>query len=193
MKRIVSGLGLALVMAAAQAAQETYVVDEEHTFAYYEIDHVGFSTSRGRFDKTTGRIVLDRAARSGSVDITVDVGSLSTGVAELDKVLKGEGFFEADKYPRMTFRSSRMRFDGDRLVAVDGDLTIRDVTRPVTLEVGRFRCAMHPTYRRETCGADATAQVKRMEFGVSRFPKLLADDVKLVIQVEGYVPKPQQP
>jgi len=191
MKRIVAGIGLALAVAAAQAAPETYLVDEEHTFANYEIDHVGFSTSRGRFDKTTGRIVLDRAARTGSVDITVDVGSLNTGVPELDKILKGEGFFEAGKFPRMTFRSSRMRFEGDRLVAVEGDLTIRDVTRPVTLGVGKFRCAVHPTYRRETCGADATAQVKRLEFGVSRFPKLLADEVKLVIQVEGYVPKPQ--
>lgn len=191
MKRIMAGIGLALAVAAAQAAPETYLVDEEHTFTNYEIDHVGFSTSRGRFDKTTGRIVLDRAARTGSIDITVDVGSLNTGVPELDKILKGEGFFEADKYPRMTFRSSRMRFEGDQLVAVDGDLTIRDVTRPVTLSVGKFRCAVHPTYRRETCGADATAQVKRLEFGVSRFPKLLADEVKLVIQVEGYVPKPQ--
>ncbi len=191
MKRILAGIGLALAAAAAQAAPETYLVDEEHTFAYYEIDHVGFSTSRGRFDKTTGRIVLDRAARTGSVEIAIDVGSLSTGVPELDKILKGEGFFEADKYPRMTFRSSRMRFEGDQLVAVDGDLTIRDVTRPVTLSVAKFRCAVHPTYRRETCGADATAQVKRLEFGVSRFPKLLADEVKLVIQVEGYVPKPQ--
>jgi polyisoprenoid-binding protein YceI len=191
MKRIVAGIGLALAVVAAQAAPETYLVDEEHTFANYEIDHVGFSTSRGRFDKTTGRIVLDRAARTGSIDITIDVGSLSTGVPELDKVLKGEGFFEADKYPRMSFRSSRMRFEGDQLVAVDGELTIRDVTRPVTLSVGRFRCTVHPTYRRETCGADATAQVKRLEFGVSRFAKLLADDVKLVIQVEGYVPKPQ--
>lgn len=191
MKRILTGIGLALAVGAAQAAPETYLVDEEHTFAYYEIDHVGFSTSRGRFDKTTGRIVLDRAARTGSVEIAIDVGSLSTGVPELDKILKGEGFFEADKHPRITFRSSRMRFEGDQLVAVDGDLTIRDVTRPVTLSVARFRCAVHPTYRRETCGADATAQVKRLEFGVSRFPKLLADEVKLVIQVEGYVPKPQ--
>jgi polyisoprenoid-binding protein YceI len=191
MKRILAGIGLALAAAAVQAAPDTYLVDEEHTFAYYEIDHVGFSTSRGRFDKTTGRIVLDRAARTGSVEIAIDVGSLSTGVPQLDKILKGEGFFESDKYPRMTFRSSRMRFDGDQLVAVEGELTIRDVTRPVTLSVAKFRCAMHPTYRRETCGADATAQVKRLEFGVSRFPKLLADDVKLLIQVEGYVPKPQ--
>jgi polyisoprenoid-binding protein YceI len=191
MERIAAGLGLALAALTAHAAPETYLVDEEHTFTHYEIDHVGFSTSRGRFDKSAGKFVLDRAERSGSVDITVDVNSVSTGVPELDKILKGEGFFEADKYPRMTFRSSRMRFDGERLVAVDGDLTIRDVTRPVTLNVSTFRCAVHPTYRRQTCGADASVQIKRLEFGVSRFPKLLADDVKLLIQIEGYVPKPQ--
>ena len=184
-------IALVAVAGTAAAAPETYVIDEEHTFAYYEIDHVGFSTSRGRFDRTRGRIVLDRAARTGAAEITIDAGSVSTGVPQLDTVLRGEGFFETGKFPSMTFRSDQFRFEGDRLVAVAGQLTIRDVTRPVTLTVTSFRCAMHPTYKRETCGADATASVKRQEFGVSRFPKLLVDDVKLLIQVEGYIPKPQ--
>jgi len=177
---------LALCTAApALADLETYSIDPNHTFPAYEIGHFNYSFQRGRFNKTSGKIQLDIAAKTGSAFITMDVASVSTGVPKLDEVLQSPDFFDLAKYPQITFRSTDLVFDGDRVTAARGDLTIHGVTRPVTLQVAYFRCAMHPMLtKQKVCGADLTGTIKRSDFDMRKFLPSLADDVLLRINVE---------
>ncbi|KPK73146.1 MAG: polyisoprenoid-binding protein [Acidithiobacillales bacterium SM23_46] len=164
----------ALLAGAAVAAPETYTIDPRHTFPSFEVNHLGFSTQRGRFNSTSGTIVLDRAARSASVEVSIDVRSINTG---LDKL---------DKYPKINFKSTHARFEGDKLVALDGDLTMRGVTRPVTLTMSSFYCGMHPILKKPACGADAMTMIKRSDYGINYALPAVGDDVKLLIQVEAH-------
>lgn len=168
----------------AAAAADTYAVDGGHTFPTFEYKHLGFSTMRGRFDKTSGTIALDAAKKSGSADITIDVGSVSTGVAKLDEHLKSGDFFDAAKYPTITFKSSDFRFEGDTLTAVAGDLTIHGVTRPVTLAVSSLTCKDHPMKKVPSCGGDASATIKRSDFGIDKYVPAVSDEITLHIGIE---------
>ncbi|NTV10566.1 MAG: YceI family protein [Zoogloea sp.] len=176
-------LGAALSLPAV-AAPESYTIDSAHTFPSYEVRHLGFSVQRGRFNSTSGKVVLDRAARTGSVDVKIDAASISTGNPALEKHLRSEEFFGVDKYPVISFKSTAMKFDGDKLASVEGNLTMHGVTRPVTLAVTDFRCAPHPMAKRDACGADAVTTVKRTDFGVSYAVPAVADEVKLILNIE---------
>lgn len=168
------------------AGEALYVVDPSHTFPHFEISHMGFSNHHGRFDKTTGWILLDRATRSGSMEIKIDADSIDTGDAKLEKRLRDEDFFFTERYPTITFRSTRMKFDGERLVTVEGELSIRDATKPVTLNVTAFRCGPHPVpvMKSELCGANAETTINRQDFGVSAYPGLIGNRVRLTLQIE---------
>ena len=167
-------------------AADSYTIDPNHTHPSYEISHFGWSTQRGRFDRASGKITLDRAAKMGSVDVLIEVASISTGVAKLDEHLKSEDFFNAAKFPTIAFKSKSVHFSGDKPASVDGELTILGVTRPVTLTVNAFQCAPNPFVKKEACGADATATIKRSEFGIKTYLPGLGDDVKLLINVEAF-------
>jgi polyisoprenoid-binding protein YceI len=182
MRKWIAALALALSSLLAQAAD--YTIDPDHTHPTFEVSHLGYSTYRGRFDKTSGTLSYDPAAKTGSADVTVDVASVSTGVAKLDDHLKTDEFFDAAKYPTITFKSTRFRFEGDKLTAVDGDLTIHGTTRPVTLKVSQVTCKPHPMLKTPMCGADAEAKIKRSDFGVKAFLPLIGDEVTLRLQVE---------
>lgn len=183
--RRAAGALVAAALAAPAFAAETYTIDSKHTFPSFEISHLGFSTQRGRFNGTTGKIVLDQAAKSGSVDVSIDTASVDTGLEALEKHLRGEDFFNSAKFPTMTFKGNRMRFEGDRLVAVDGEFTMLGVTKPVTLKVDNFRCAMHPLAKKPACGADASTVIRRSEFGLTKYPApVLGEEVKVLIQIE---------
>lgn len=174
-----------LFSAPALAQMETYVIDATHTFPSFEIGHLGFSTQRGRFNNTTGKVMLDMTARTGAVEVVIDTNSIDTGLEALEKVLRDPDWFAVAQHPTMTFKGDRLRFEGDRLVGVDGNLTLRGVTRPVSLKVEHFRCAMHPLRKKPACGADASASVKRSEFGMVKFPApIVGEDVKIAIQIE---------
>ena len=175
-----------LVAGTAQAAPETYTIDSTHTFPSFEINHLGFSTQRGRFNKTTGNIVLDRAAKKASVDITIDTNSISTGFEKLENHLRSEDFFNTAKFPTITFKSTGAKFEGDKLAAVSGNLTMHGVTKPVTLAVTAFHCGMNPVYKKDACGADAEATLKRSDFGINYALPAVSDQVKLLIQIEGH-------
>ena len=169
----------------AALAADTYQIDNEHTFPSFEIRHIGWSTFRGRFDSTSGTITLDRATKTGAADVTIDVDSISTGVEKLDAELKSAGFFDAATYPKITFKSGAFRFKGDKLVAMTGDLTMHGVTRPVTLTVDSFACKQHPFKKVPACGADASARIRRSDWGISKYPpEIIADEVTLRIEVE---------
>lgn len=173
-----------LVAGTAWAAPESYTIESSHTFPSFEVNHLGFSTQRGRFNKTTGSIVLDRAARTASVDITIDANSIDTGFEKLEAHLRNEDFFDTARHPTITFKSNGARFKGDRLASVTGNLTMRGVTRPVTLTVTAFHCGPNPVFKKDACGADAVATIKRSDFGINYALPAVGDEVRLLIQVE---------
>lgn len=179
-------LALAAVTAPALAAPAGYTIDPNHTFPVFEVDHLGFSTQRGRFNKTSGRITLDTAARQGSVDVTIDAASIDMGFAKWNDNMRGENYFNTDAHPTITFKADRLVFDGERPVSAEGSLTMLGVTKPVTLSINRFRCAPHPLNKRETCGADVVATLKRSEFGMTKYIPSVGDDVRLLIAVEAF-------
>lgn len=179
-------VAMALTAGVASAAPESYTVDPNHTFPSFEISHLGFSTQRGRFNDTRGRITLDRQARSASAEITIDASSIDTGLDKLEAHLRKPDFFDVEKHPHITFKSTGARFDGDVLAALEGELTMHGQTRPVTLTITKFRCGVHPMNKKSVCGADATTTIKRSDFGMKYGLPVIGDEVKLFIQVEAH-------
>lgn len=180
---------LALLLAAgvsisATAAPETYVIDGAHTYPRFEYSHFGYSNQISRFDKTSGTIVLDRAAHTGSVDVVIDTTSVDSGFPVFNGHLQGEDFFDTKKYPTITFKSSKLHFNGDKLGSVDGNLTIKGITRPVTLEVTSFQCMLHPMLKKDACGANAVTKIKRTDFNNGKYAPYVGDEVTLTIAVE---------
>lgn len=173
-----------LLTAGAAAAADTYTIDPNHTYPSFEADHFGISTWRGKFDKSRGTVVLDRAAKTGSIDITVDTSSVDFGHAKMNEHARGKDLFNVEKYPTATFKSTAIRFDGDRPVAADGEFTMLGVTKPLTLAINKFKCIQHPMLKREVCGADASATFNRADFGMTYGLPAFSPEVKLAIQVE---------
>ncbi|MGZ5032860.1 MAG: YceI family protein [Usitatibacter sp.] len=186
MKRLTLVTFLVALLGAQSAAAEleTYTVDPAHTRPTYEVSHFGYSMQRGRFNKTSGKITLDIAAKKGSADIVVDTASVDSGVPKLDEHLRSEDFFNAARNPQITFKSNSFAFEGDRVKSATGDLTMNGVTRPVTLTATVFQCAPHPMNKRKQCGADLITTVKRSDFGMKYGLPVLGDDVTLRIPVE---------
>ena len=185
---VAATMALALAIAAGRAAAEdTYTIDPVHSQPTFEVRHMGFSLQRGSFGKATGKVTLDRAAKKGSVEVTIDTTSIKTIDPKLDTLVKSEDFFNVAKYPTMTFKSTSLTFDGDRLVGLDGELTLLGVTKPVTLKVANDVCGENPFNKKAMCGAEATTTIKRSEWGMKYgIPKAVGDDVKLMIPVEAY-------
>ncbi len=181
---VVSACALSAVSAAAFAAPETYNIDPAHTFPRFEYNHFGYSNQQHRFDRTSGKIILDRAAKTGSVDVTIDAKSVNTGYALFNGHIQGEDYFNTDKFPAITFKSTAVKFDGDKPVAVDGNLTIKGVTKPVTLTVTNFHSMPHPMLKKDALGANAVAKVKRSEFNMGKYAPSVGDEVTLNIAVE---------
>jgi polyisoprenoid-binding protein YceI len=184
MNKIIALILAAGVSLSAAAAPETYVIDGSHTFPRFEYSHFGYSNQISRFDKTSGKIVLDRAAKAGSVDVVIDTASVDTGFPLFNGHIQGEDFFDTKKFPTITFKSSKLHFAADKLRAVDGNLTIKGITKPVTLEVSSFHCMLHPLLKKDACGADAVTKIKRSEFNNGKFAPYVGDDVTLTIAVE---------
>ena len=184
MKTIALVVALSAFSAAAIAAPETFNIDAGHTAPRFEYTHFGYSNQQHRFDKTSGKIVLDRAAHTGSVDVTIDTTSVNTGLALFNGHIQGPDFFDTAKYPVITFKSSKVKFDGDKPVAVEGDLTIKGVTKPVTLTVTHFQSMPHPMLKKDAIGANASAKVKRSEFNMGKFAPAVSDEITLTIAVE---------
>jgi len=177
---------LAAVFASSTAfAADTYKIDPNHTYPSFEADHFGgLSVWRGKFDKTEGTIVVDRAAKSGTVDITIDATSLDFGHAKMNEHAKSAEIFDTTKYPTATYKG-KLVFKGDVPTSVNGELTLHGVTKPVTLTINQFKCIQHPMLKREVCGADASATFNRADFGVDYGVKMgFKPEVKLAIQVE---------
>ena len=165
-------------------APETYNVDSTHTFARFSYSHFGMSTQLSRFNTTSGTIVLDKAAKTGSVDVVIDTKSVDSGFAVFNGHLQGEDFLDTAKFPTATFKSTKVVFEGDKPTAVEGNLTIKGITKPVTLKVTSFLNQAHPMLKKDAIGADATVTVKRTEFNAGKYAPYVGDDVTITLSVE---------
>jgi len=169
----------------AVAAPDNYTVDPAHTYPSIEFSHMGLSVWRGKFNKTSGKVVLDRAARSGTVEVSIDVSSINFGLAAMDEKARSDDFFDTDKFPTATYKG-KINFAGDKPKTVDGQITIRGVSRPATLNIELFNCMPHPMLKKEVCGADAEGEINWSEYGMklSQYGQGDAGKVHLRIQVE---------
>lgn len=183
--KLIKLFALTFVAATPIAFAETYNIDPSHTYPSFETDHMGISVWRGKFTKTTGTFTLDKKAKHGSIDIVIDVDSIEMGHKKLDEHVKGPDFLNTQKFPTATYKSSMIKFAGDKPVAVMGELTLMGVTKPVMLNINKFKCIMHPMLKREVCGADASGEFKRTDFGMTKYSPPFDPVIKLAIQVEG--------
>lgn len=172
------------MFAVAAAAEENYRIDPLHTATTFSVSHLGLSKQRGSFGKTTGTVTLDRAAKRGAIDVTIDASTVTSGSPSREMLLKGEDYFNVAQFPMITFKSTNVRFDGDGVVGAEGELTMRGVTRPVSLTVADFKCAVHPATRKPACGAEVTASVKRSEFGMVKNQASTGDEVRIEVAIE---------
>lgn len=188
MKKL-SQLSAALILATAAAAPalaapETYVLDGTHSYPRFSYSHFGYSTQLSRFNKTTGKVVFDKVAKTAAVDIVIDAKSVDTGYPTFNEHIQGEDFLDTAKYPTATFKSTKVVFEGDKPVSIDGNLTLKGVTKPVTLTVTSFQAMPHPMLKKDAIGANAWVVVKRSEFNAGKYAPYVGDDVRIDIAVE---------
>jgi len=185
---VLAAAALAAAFAApAFAAPVTYNLDPGHTYPSFETDHFGgVSVWRGKFTKSGGTVVLDREAKTGTVDVTIDASSIDTGNAALDKHVRSAEMLNVEQFPTATYKGTSIRFEGDRPVEVIGQFTLHGVTKPLNLKIDSFKCFQNPMLKREVCGADAKAEFNRADFGVD-YGKSYGFKMatRLQIQVEG--------
>ena len=186
MKTTIAIFALSAALAAPAFAADSYTVDPNHTFPVFEVNHLGFSNQRGRFNRSAGKITLDLAAKKGSVELIIDTTSLDMGFDAWNKHLAADGFFNSEKFPTMSFQSDRLVFDGDKVVAAEGHFTLLGVTKPLRLTVNNFRCAQNPFSKKPMCGADVSASFRRSEFGMVKNIPAVGDEVKIISPVEAY-------
>ncbi len=185
MQKSLAALVVSLAAAApALAAPVTYTVDNTHTFPRFSYSHFGYSTQLSRFDTTRGSVVFDAAAKTGSVDITIDAKSVNTGYATFNEHIQGEDFLNTAKFPTSTFKSTKVIFKGDKPVKVEGNLTLKGVTKPVTLTVTSFQSMAHPMLKKPAIGANAFTVVKRSDFGAGKYAPYVGDEVRIDIALE---------
>ena len=175
----------ALFTGAAQAEMATYTIDPSHTFATFQISHFGASVNRGRLDKKEGTVQFDRAGKSGKVDVRFDTSSINSGTPAFDKHLKSADIFNAEQHPTMRFVSDKFVFDGDKVSAVEGQLTLLGKTQPLTLKANQFNCYQSPMLKREVCGGDFEGTLDRTAFGMDYGVQYGFDkNVKVIVQIE---------
>lgn len=184
MQKILFGAALALAAATtAHAAPVAYTIDPSHTYPSFEAPHMGISLWRGKFNQTSGKVTLDREARTGTVEIQIDAASIDFGHEKMNEHAREADFFNVAQFPQISYKGP-IQFKKGEPSAVAGELTLLGVTRPVKLELNSFKCIIHPFLKKEVCGADARAEFNRADFGMSKYADGEGGKVKLAIQVE---------
>ena len=185
MKTFVAAAVVLSALGAAQASSPIYTIEPTHTFVNFEVSHFGTSFNRGRWDKKEGTVQFDRAARTGRVELTIDMNSINSGVPQFDGHLKSKDFFNAAEHPTAKFVGDKFVFNGDKVAAVEGTLTMLGKSNPVTLKANQFNCYTNPIFKREVCGGDFEATIQRSQWGITYgLPVVAPDNVRQVIQVE---------
>lgn len=178
-------LAALLCVPLCAGATDHYTIDPLHTYSSFEYSHWGISTQRGRFDHNAGFIEFDPDSKTGKVLLEIEAGSISTGSDLFNSVMKSESFFDADHFQKIVFNSTRMIFDQDRLAQIEGTLTIKDITRPVTLEITQFSCRFILLYLRHACGANGYTKILRSDYRMDKYAPFVSDAVTLYFSVEG--------
>jgi len=187
MRGIISAVVFAVLPVSVMAAAESFTVDPDHTFPNFTIDHLGFSTMHGRFGQTSGKLTVDQAKHTGSVDVVIDAASVDTGFNKRNDHLRSPDFLNAKEFPEITYKSTKVTINKDSSAVVEGNLTIAGVTKPVTLNVKRMKCGinpMDPKKQQYRCGFDADAKIKRSDFGVKFGLPAIGDDMAIDLEVE---------
>jgi polyisoprenoid-binding protein YceI len=174
-----------LAAGSAHAQSASYAIDPTHTFATFEIDHNGAAKNRGRFDKKEGSVTLDKAAKTGKVEITFHIDSINTGVARFDKHLQSADLLDAAQFPTATFVGDKLSWNGDKVTEVAGTLTIKGKSQPAVFKANQFNCYESPMLKREVCGGDFETTIDRTAFGVDYGIKFgVTKNVRIVAQIE---------
>jgi len=192
MKQSLALLALAATSFAAHAAIDSYALDPVHTVAIFQVEHLGLSDFYGRFDKTNGKVAIDRAAKTGSVEVSIDTASIDTNdpdkgnrARSRDDHARSADFLNVAEFPKMTYKSTKVDFNGDTPVLVEGNLTLVGTTKPVTLTIQRFKCNPAQGTRKERCGGNAMAKFKRSDFGMKYGIPSVGDEMTILISFEG--------
>lgn len=182
-----------VVPLSALAAPQTYVIDPIHSYPNFKLNHLGMASMMGRFEKMTGKVVFDQAAKTGSLEVKIPTANVSTGdgkradgTRSRDDHLRSADFFNSAEFPEMTYKSTKFNFSGDNLESIEGTLTLLGVSKPVKLTVASFKCGPHPFTKKPMCGADVEGTIKRTDFGMKFGVPAISDEVKLMIGVEAY-------
>jgi polyisoprenoid-binding protein YceI len=184
MKKLALSLAFVAFASSAYAAPETFVIDATHTTPRFEYKHFGYFNQIHSFDKTSGQLIYDPVAHTGSVDITIDAKSVNTGFDLLNQHIQDADFFDTAKYPTITYKSTVVKFRDNKPYEVEGNLTIKGITKPVTLKLTSFQMMMNPMFKKMEVGANAVAHIKRSEFNMSKYAPMVSDDVTLSIAME---------
>ena len=184
MRRVAGSVAGAALCCLAQAQPARYSIDPTHTFVSFEVLHAGLSTVRVRFDRKQADVLFDAGNRRGSVDFTLQMDSVNSGVPALDALLKGSELFNVAEHPTARFVSKQLVFSGQQVSEASGVLTLRGVSQPVTFKVLNFNCYTSPLFQRQVCGGDLEAVIQRSRWGVGALPALAADSVRLLVQIE---------
>ena len=187
LKSTLAAIGL-LAATLGHAAPVTYEIDGSHTYPRFSYSHFGFSTQLSRFDKTTGKVVFDAQAKTGSVDVVIDTRSVNTGFTDFNGHIQGEDFLDTQKFPTATFKSTKVVFEGDQPKSIEGVLTLKGVSKPVTLTVTSFQAIPHPMLKKPALGANATTTIKRTEFNAGKYAPYVGDEVRIDIAIEAIAP-----
>lgn len=182
--QLAAGIALSASAATAFAAPEVFNLDSTHSFPRFSYSHLGYSIQMSRFDKATGTVTLDKAAKTAAVDIVIDTKSVNTGSTTFNEHIQGEDFLDTAKYPTATFKSTKVIFDGDKPAKIEGNLTLKGITKPVTLTVTSFQAMPHPMLKRDAIGANATTKVKRTDFNMGKNAPYVGDEVTIDIALE---------
>jgi len=185
-KTIIASVLIALPVVSF-AASEQFTIDSKHTYPHFKISHLGFSTMQGRFNNTSGRLTIDTAKKNGSVNIVIDATSVDTGFKKRDDHLRSPDFLNAAEFPEITYQSSTVKINADNSAMAEGMLTIMGTSKPVTLDVSRMNCGIHPMdpkKQKYVCGFDATAKIKRSDFGIKYGLPAIGDEMELSFEVE---------
>ncbi len=172
------------VLPASAVLANSYTIDPGHTYVSFAINHLGFSTMRGKFNQQSGSLDYDPATKTAAVTIEIDAGSIDTGHAKRDKHLGSPDFLNAVENPTITFKSTKAGWSGDKLTSVTGNLTVMGVSKPVTLKVTSINCGKHPFNKKDVCGFDAEASIKRTDFGVNYGMPAIGEVLDLNIELE---------
>ncbi|GAB7533905.1 YceI family protein [Burkholderia sp. 3C] len=175
---------LAATFCTTASAADTYQLDPDHTYPSFATDHFGgLSIWRGKFTKSSGTVVLDEAAQTGTLSVTIDVTSIDTGNEKLNQWVRKPGFFDMTKYPTATYQGTRIRFENGKPAEVIGTFTMNGITKPLNLHIESFKCIQHPLLKREVCGTEATATLDRSDYGVD-WGKSYGFDMKTTLQIQ---------